>query len=178
MLDDDLAPRSCATMDVDPPTRGHTTRHYAQERKAVDAPDVLDYAPYAGTRTPLVIDNGSSSLRAGWATQSSPYLERDSVTAKYRERKANKPIVLVGQDVHSDATAKANLRVPFENDVLCNQEAMVRPSSSPPFPRLELLCAGEHARLRLPPPRARRVDYCASHRYDRNPLRPAILPRQ
>lgn len=108
---------------------GHTTEYYARERTTLDFPSPLDSSSFASTSTPIVIDNGASTIRAGWASHATPHLIRDNITSKFRERKGNKPIVLAGQDVYADASSKANLRMAYEQDVLCGQEAMVSSSA-------------------------------------------------
>jgi actin-related protein 5 len=109
-------------------------------------PFSTDYERFAGTQTPIVIDNGndypfspppaqttehtmlcqgSSELRAGWATESSPRLACENITARFRERKAQRPILLAGGEVYVDATSRANTKAPYDGDVVCNFDAMV-----------------------------------------------------
>ncbi|KAJ1949058.1 Nuclear actin-protein involved in chromatin remodeling, partial [Linderina macrospora] len=85
----------------------------------------FDYASMSQGGVPLVIDNGSSKCRAGWATETSPRLEFDNIVAKYRNRKVSSgALLLVGDDVHTDAMAKSSIRSGFDNGVLTNFDAM------------------------------------------------------
>ena len=103
---------------------------YMQDRAPEQAPRAdadYDYeSEFAGTETGLVIDNGATELRAGWTTDQSPRLRCENIVARYRERKAQKPILLAGAECYADATSKTNLKTPFDGDLLCNSDAMVR----------------------------------------------------
>jgi hypothetical protein len=115
-------------------------------------PFSTDYERFAGTQTPIVIDNGAffhlpfaaltlassldtcltvslsvgaSEIRAGWATESSPRLVCENITARFRERKAQKNVILAGGEVYADATSRANTKAPYDGDVVCNFDAMV-----------------------------------------------------
>ncbi|KAF0483262.1 actin-like ATPase domain-containing protein [Gigaspora margarita] len=74
--------------------------------------------------TPLVIDNGSYQCRVGWATDISPRLQFDNLVSKYKDRKLNQSILLVGNDVYTDATAKTNAKSAFDGNVVYNFETM------------------------------------------------------
>ncbi|KAG9230537.1 hypothetical protein BJ875DRAFT_152148 [Amylocarpus encephaloides] len=65
-------------------------------------------------RPALVIDNGSSAVRAGWSFDSAPHLNLTPIYSKYRDRKVGKTYTFVGQDVHSDTTAKGHMKNAFE----------------------------------------------------------------
>ncbi|KAJ1849548.1 Nuclear actin-protein involved in chromatin remodeling [Coemansia sp. RSA 2708] len=85
----------------------------------------FDYATMGQGGTPLVIDNGSGTCRAGWATERDPRLEFESVVAKYRNRKISAgPIQLVGSNVYSDPMAKSSIRSAFDGGVVTNFDAM------------------------------------------------------
>ncbi|KAJ1937542.1 Nuclear actin-protein involved in chromatin remodeling, partial [Linderina pennispora] len=85
----------------------------------------FDYASMSQGGVPLVIDNGSSKCRAGWASEASPRLEFDNIVAKYRNRKVSSgALLLVGDDVHTDAMAKSSIRSGFDNGVLTNFDVM------------------------------------------------------
>lgn len=95
-----------------------------------------DYSPYRNQYTPLIIDNGSTTLRWGFANQpdssgsASATLNSDprfgpNIIAKYRERRNNRPLVLFGDAVEVESGAKAQAKTPWEGDVLLNFDALV-----------------------------------------------------
>ncbi|KAJ2890827.1 Nuclear actin-protein involved in chromatin remodeling, partial [Coemansia aciculifera] len=85
----------------------------------------FDYATKSQGGTPLVIDNGSSMCRAGWASESDPRLEFVSIVSKYRDRKGGAgSVLLVGNDVHTDPMAKPTIRSGFDNGVVTNFDVM------------------------------------------------------
>ncbi|KAJ2619602.1 Nuclear actin-protein involved in chromatin remodeling [Coemansia spiralis] len=107
----------------------------AEQKNVYDIPDgspepslvtpSFDYAAIGQGGTPLIIDNGSGKCRAGWATESDPRLEFDSIVAKYRNRKVGSDLLLlVGTDVHSDPMAKSSIRSGFDNGVVTNFDVM------------------------------------------------------
>ena len=82
------------------------------------------YDAHRGKETPLVIDNGSTHLRFGFATSSSPRSGLNMV-AKYKERRTNKPLLLFGEGVDVESGAKTQAKTPWEGDVLLNFDALV-----------------------------------------------------
>ena len=82
------------------------------------------YEPFRGTETPLIIDNGSTNLRFGFATSASP-MSAMNVVAKFKERKQNKPLLLFGDAVDVESGARTQARTPWEGDVLLNFDALV-----------------------------------------------------
>jgi actin-related protein 5 len=82
------------------------------------------YDSLRGTDTPIVIDNGATTLRWGFAVSESPSCQSNIVT-KYRERKTNRPLLLFGDAVEVEGGAKAQARTPWEGDVLLNFDALV-----------------------------------------------------
>lgn len=87
-----------------------------------------DYHSLQGTRAVLCVDNGATTLRAGWSTDRDPRICIDNVAAKFKDRKFNRLVMLAGAEVFVDATSRANTRVPYENDVVVNFDVMVPPS--------------------------------------------------
>ncbi|EPQ61195.1 actin-like ATPase domain-containing protein [Gloeophyllum trabeum ATCC 11539] len=81
------------------------------------------YEEHRGKGTPLVIDNGATTLRWGWATAGEPFTG-PNVIAKYKERKHNKPVLLFGEGVDCESGARAQARTPWEGDVLLNFDAL------------------------------------------------------
>ena len=88
----------------------------------------FSYDIHRSKRTPIVIDNGSSSFRWGFASAPSPYVAINAV-AKYKERKNNKLLLLFGEAIDAENGAKGQTRTPWEGDVLLNFDALVRVSS-------------------------------------------------
>ncbi|GAA5859405.1 hypothetical protein JCM1840_004599 [Sporobolomyces johnsonii] len=72
----------------------------------------------------LCIDNGATTLRAGFSSADSPAIQIDNINAKYRDRKSNRAVMLSGGEVYVDATSRSNVRSPFEGDVVCNFDVM------------------------------------------------------
>jgi actin-related protein 5 len=82
------------------------------------------YEEYRNECTPLVIDNGSTSLRWGFSTALSPR-SGPNIVSKYRERKSNKQLLLFGDGLDADSTSKSQAKMPWEGDVLLNFDGMV-----------------------------------------------------
>ncbi|KAF8491281.1 hypothetical protein JB92DRAFT_3128430 [Gautieria morchelliformis] len=81
------------------------------------------YESLRGTDTPIVIDNGATTLRWGFATSETPICQPNTIT-KYKERKTNRPLLLFGEAVEVEGGAKAQARTPWEGDVLLNFDAL------------------------------------------------------
>ncbi|KAG0335027.1 Nuclear actin-protein involved in chromatin remodeling [Podila horticola] len=94
------------------------------EKPYSPTPDYSDYKDFASTGTAIVIDNGSSQCRAGWATEGRPRLAFDNQIAKFRDRKASMSSTYVGNDVYADVLARSNSRTAFDGPVMCNPEIM------------------------------------------------------
>ncbi|GAB1318879.1 Actin-related protein 5 [Madurella fahalii] len=62
----------------------------------------------------IVIDNGSSSVRAGWSFESKPRLAIPPIMSKYRDRKLNRTFSFAGLDCYADTTARGHIRNAFE----------------------------------------------------------------
>lgn len=97
-------------------------------------PEVYDID--RANHTPIVIDNGSTSLRWGFASASTPYVGANAI-AKYKERKTNRPLLLFGEGIDAESGARGQAKNPWEGDVLLNFDALVR--------RCFLLCAISNA---------------------------------
>lgn len=88
---------------------------------------------YWNTDCPIVIDNGSSELRAGFSLSDAsnpasispaPFLAYDNLISKVRDRKKNLTMLLVGNDVYADGLSRSSIRSPFDNDVVTGWDAM------------------------------------------------------
>ncbi|RKU45867.1 actin-related protein 5 [Coniochaeta pulveracea] len=62
----------------------------------------------------IVIDNGSSNVRAGWSFENAPRFTIPPIMAKYRDRKLGKTFSFAGNDCYADTTAKSHIRNAFE----------------------------------------------------------------
>ncbi|KAJ3508930.1 hypothetical protein NM208_g15744 [Fusarium decemcellulare] len=62
----------------------------------------------------IVIDNGSSAVRAGWSFDSKPRFTIPPIMAKYRDRKLGKTFSFAGSDCYADTTARGHIRGAFE----------------------------------------------------------------
>jgi len=82
------------------------------------------YDDHRSQHTPLIIDNGSTTIRYGFSTSPTPRTGVNAV-AKYKERKYNKPLLLFGDGIEAESGAKGQARTPWEGDVLLNFDALV-----------------------------------------------------
>ncbi|KAI0809036.1 actin-like protein Arp5p [Irpex lacteus] len=116
------------------------------------------YDDFRGKDTPLVIDNGSTNLRFGFATSSQPF-SVTNVVSKFRERKSNKPLLLFGESIDVESGARAQARTAWEGDVLLNFDALENaldyafihlgidtPTIEHPLIMTERLCTPLHSR--------------------------------
>lgn len=62
----------------------------------------------------IVIDNGSSTVKAGWSFESAPRLSLPPIMAKYRERKLARTFSFAGYDCYADANSRGHIRSAFE----------------------------------------------------------------
>ncbi|KFA78857.1 hypothetical protein S40288_05305 [Stachybotrys chartarum IBT 40288] len=74
----------------------------------------------------LVIDNGSSAVRAGWSFESVPRFSIPPIMAKYRDRKLGKTFSFAGNDCYADTTARGHIRGAFEagTGIISNWDVM------------------------------------------------------
>ncbi|CAB44762.1 Actin-like protein arp5 [Schizosaccharomyces pombe] len=73
---------------------------------------------------PLVIDNGSWQLRAGWGGEKDPKLVFDNLVSRYRDRKLSRTSTLVGNDTLIEVGSRSIARSPFERNVISNWDLM------------------------------------------------------
>lgn len=102
--------------------------HYVNEPASIEPHQSDDYATTYAQRTdcPIVLDNGVSWLRAGWADESDPRIQCESVVSRYRDRRAGKPIMLAGAAASLEHNSRISAKSPFEGDVVVAFDAMVR----------------------------------------------------
>lgn len=118
-----------AKMDVDDPA---TLASEDSLQKTIRLPTPVppsvsfpySYDEHRDQQTPLIIDNGSTYLRYGFATSSTPRTGLN-VVAKYKERKSNKPLLLFGEGIDAESGARSQAKMPWEGDVLLNFDALV-----------------------------------------------------
>lgn len=101
----------------------------------------LSPRPQEGRESVICIDNGKSaqsltilwrlirpgshSWRAGYAGSSEPYIDKNNLIARYKERKVGKNIMLFGKDVEADSNSRSNVRSMFDGDMLIHADIMV-----------------------------------------------------
>ncbi|EPX70493.1 actin-like protein Arp5 [Schizosaccharomyces octosporus yFS286] len=76
------------------------------------------------SEVPIVIDNGSWQLRAGWGGEKDPRLQFDNLMSRYRDRKLSRTSTLVGNDTLIEVGARSIARSPFEQNVINNWDVM------------------------------------------------------
>ncbi|KAH6895392.1 actin-related protein, ARP5 class [Thelonectria olida] len=76
----------------------------AGRKKALENPD----------SSAIVIDYGSSAVRAGWSFESKPRFSMPPIMAKYRDRKIGKTFSFAGSDCYADTAARGHIRNAFE----------------------------------------------------------------
>lgn len=105
-----------------------------RERSASPLPDSQPNNAFRSSaeyreRSPIVIDNGGSEIRAGFASQtqsraSDPPLHFPPIVSKYRDRKKTANILLVGPYANMDTESKSKARGPNENGLLVAQDVL------------------------------------------------------
>ena len=65
-----------------------------------------------------------------------------NVVSRYKDRKQNRPVLLIGDAIDAESGARAQARTPWEGDVLLNFDALV---SHILFGMLKDLCSGRYA---------------------------------
>lgn len=70
----------------------------------------------------IVIDNGSSAVRAGWQNNATPCLNIPPLMARYTDRKLNRKLTFVGSEVYFDGTARGQAKNVYEvgNNIINN----------------------------------------------------------
>ncbi|EON64616.1 hypothetical protein W97_03849 [Coniosporium apollinis CBS 100218] len=64
--------------------------------------------------TAIVIDNGSSAVRAGWSFDQNPRVSLPPLMARYRDRKLNRTFMFCGSDIYADGTARGQAKNAYE----------------------------------------------------------------
>ncbi|KAM0790724.1 hypothetical protein ACM66B_004579 [Microbotryomycetes sp. NB124-2] len=114
-----------APASLSPAIGGSRPRHYLASDHAIAAEPPAARTDYsAHERAPLVIDNGATSLRAGWASLEQPCVSTDNVTSRHRDRRVNKLILLAGNSAYVDHNSRGNIKSAFEADVVINHDQL------------------------------------------------------
>ena len=76
--------------------------------------------------TILILQIGSSLVKAGWSFDKVPRLSFPANVARYRDRKLNRTCMYVGYNAYADATTRGQIRNAFEtgSSVVTNWDVM------------------------------------------------------
>ncbi|CAM9019712.1 unnamed protein product [Wickerhamomyces anomalus] len=69
---------------------------------------------------PIGIDFGSNSIRAGIVSTEDPSHSFPNLLSKYRDRKLNKSMTFIGNDVYLDPSIKSQARSPYDGPYITN----------------------------------------------------------
>ncbi|KAF2795249.1 actin-like ATPase domain-containing protein [Melanomma pulvis-pyrius CBS 109.77] len=110
-----------ATTEAPPPSGRNSPKSPPAKIWSVNDPPFEGFRPIdtqgwaqSNRETAIVIDNGSSAVRAGWSFDSKPRLSLPPLMARYRDRKLNRTFAFVGSDVYSDGTARGQSKNIYE----------------------------------------------------------------
>ncbi|KAF2190927.1 actin-like ATPase domain-containing protein [Zopfia rhizophila CBS 207.26] len=110
-----------ATADIPPPSGRNSPKPPPAKIWSVSDPPFVGFRPidkegYARSNhnTAIVIDNGSSAVRAGWSFDSKPRFSLPPLMSRYRDRKLMRTFTFVGSDVYSDGTARGQAKNIYE----------------------------------------------------------------
>lgn len=62
----------------------------------------------------IVIDNGSSTVRAGWQFDKAPRISLPPLMARYTDRKLNRKLTFIGSELYFDGTARGQAKNIYE----------------------------------------------------------------
>ena len=68
----------------------------------------------SSSNTAIIIDNGSSAVRAGWQTEATPRLQFPPLMARYTDRKLNRKLTFIGSEIYFDGTARGQAKNVYE----------------------------------------------------------------
>ncbi|CAK7891631.1 actin-related protein 5 [[Candida] anglica] len=69
---------------------------------------------------PIALDLGSSSFKVGLTNNTSPNNVFPALLSRYRDRKAQKTLIIIGNDVHRDPAFKSSIKSPFDGPLITN----------------------------------------------------------
>ncbi|PNY25023.1 Actin-like protein arp5, partial [Tolypocladium capitatum] len=113
-IDDKPRARAPAADKVYPPAQVFPAKETRFEKYIVPRGDGRKRALERPDGAAIVIDNGSSSVRAGWSFESSPRFSIPPIMSKYRDRKLGRTFSFAGYDCYADTTARGHIRNAFE----------------------------------------------------------------
>ncbi|KAF1953495.1 actin-like ATPase domain-containing protein [Byssothecium circinans] len=122
-----------ATTDMPPASGRNSPKPPPARIWSVSEPPFEGYKPIdqegfarSNQETAIVIDNGSSTVRAGWSFDSKPRLSLPPLMARYKDRKLNRTFTFVGSDVYSDGTARGQSKNVYEpgSNIVNNWDCM------------------------------------------------------
>ncbi|KAH9909082.1 putative chromatin remodeling complex subunit [Xylariomycetidae sp. FL2044] len=113
-IDTSIPPLPVRQEKTYPPARIFTVKETRFEKPVSPQPDGREKALAHDGDAAIVIDNGSSTVRAGWSFESKPRLNIPPIMAKYRDRKLGKTYSFAGNDCYADTTARGHIRYAFE----------------------------------------------------------------
>lgn len=92
------------------------TRIYSISEPPYQGQLPTDRADYTNSSpdTAIVIDNGSSTVRAGWQTDNVPRLQLPPLMARYTDRKLNRKLTFIGSEIYFDGTARGQAKGAYE----------------------------------------------------------------
>ena len=109
-----------------PPLRIHTAPDFPF--KGWQPPQTEGYCQSAAapSDSAIVIDNGASTIKAGWSFDKKPRFLVPPIQAKFRDRKYNKACSYIGCDAYADATTRGQIRNAFEQNtsIVTNWDVM------------------------------------------------------
>lgn len=94
-----------------------------------DYPQVSKLQPFDNSNSqyaenvPIAIDFGKTNVRFGMAGALDPFMTFPSISARYKNRKINKQSTFIGYDVFIDSTIKANMKDPFDGQLITNWDS-------------------------------------------------------
>ena len=74
----------------------------------------------------IIIDNGSSTFRAGWSFDKAPRVSMPPLMAKYKDRRVNRYYMFCGSDVFADGTARGQSKNAYDpgSNIINNWDVM------------------------------------------------------
>lgn len=95
--------------------------HFADALASPDPYFTQDYtARHRGKGTPIIIDNGSSYCRMGWAGDDDPAIVFRNAVARNRGKKGETDQVCIGNDIASVEAVRSSLRNQFDRSLVSN----------------------------------------------------------
>jgi actin-related protein 5 len=95
--------------------------HFADEQATPDPYLTQEYTTtHKGKGTPIIIDNGSSYCRMGWAGDEKPAIVFRNAVARSRGKRGESDQVCVGNDIASVEVVRSSLRTQFDRCLVSN----------------------------------------------------------